>query len=123
MSLFNDSRNITIIQGSYIINHEGNISRETILSEKVITVKPRTIIIPEKLNLSDFVSVPINFSFNQLMAEFEVNSSSSYIVETSLPLPYGGIVVNNGKILGLNGLGQYIFTSNGKLTISINKVL
>lgn len=119
ISLFNDSKNVTILQGSYIINHEGNIIHETILSEKDITVKPWTIIIPEKLNLSDFVSVPINFSFNQLMAEFEVNSNPSYIVETSLPLPYGGIEVNNGKILGLNGFGQYVFESNGRLTISI----
>lgn len=119
IALFNESRNITLLQGSYIINHEGNIIHLYLQSEKNISIKPWTIVIPESINLLELVSAPVNFSFNQLMAEFEVNSKPSYIVESSLPLPYGGIEVKGGKALGLNGFGQYIFTANGKLSVSI----
>ncbi|ARM76129.1 hypothetical protein [Acidianus manzaensis] len=119
ISLFNESRNITILKGTYIINYEGNITRIDITHDENLSIKRWTIIIPSNVNLSDLVSAPINFSFNQLMAEFTVYSNKGYLVETSLPLPHGGIIVNNGKALGTNGFGQYIFTSDGGIAISI----
>lgn len=119
IEIFNESRNVTILQGSYIIDYNGNISTFSLSGEENISIKPWTIIIPKDINIREFESIPINFSFNQFMAEFSVNNNPGYLVETSLPLPYGGIIVNNGKALGVNGFGQYVFTSDGKLTISI----
>jgi hypothetical protein len=119
IELFNESKNVTIIQGSYIIDHNENITTLNLSSEENISVKAWTIIIPKDINIHELESIPINFSFNQFMAEFDVNTNSRYLVETSLPLPYGGIIVNNGKALGINGFGQYVFTSDGKLIISI----
>ncbi|WP_232048975.1 hypothetical protein [Sulfuracidifex tepidarius] len=119
MSLFNKTMNITILQGAYIIDHKGNISHLNVLNNEKLSVKSWSMIIPENLNLTEFISTPINFSFDQLKAEFNIDSNSDYLVETSLPLPYGGIQVNGGKLLGTNGFGQYILISNGKLTVSI----
>ncbi|BCU68769.1 hypothetical protein [Stygiolobus caldivivus] len=119
MSLYNGTRNVTILSGNYIIDDEGNITHLAVISKENVTVKPWTMIIPENVSLTELVSIPINFSFNQLMAEFTAYSNSGYLVETSLPLPYGGIEVSNGKALGVNGFGQYIFSSSGILTISI----
>ncbi|WP_206194163.1 hypothetical protein [Saccharolobus solfataricus] len=119
IEIFNESKNATILQGSYIIDHNGSISTFSLSGEENISIKPWTIIIPNDINIREFESIPINFSFNQFMAEFSVNNNPGYLVETSLPLPYGGIIVNNGKALGVNGFGQYVFTSDGKLTISI----
>ncbi|WP_218261517.1 hypothetical protein [Saccharolobus shibatae] len=118
ISLYNETKNVTILPGSYIID-EGYINNLTVTSKENISVKPWAMIIPEIINLPALISTPINFSFNQLMAKFDVNSNSGYLVETSLPLPYGGVEVNNGKALGVNGFGQYIFSSDGGLTISI----
>ncbi len=119
IEIFNESKNATILQGSYIIDHNGSISTFNLSGEENISIKPWTIIIPKDVNIREFESISINFSFNQFMAEFSVNNDPGYLVETSLPLPYGGIIVNNGKALGVNGFRQYVFTSDGKLTISI----
>ncbi|BBG23193.1 hypothetical protein IC006_0477 [Sulfuracidifex tepidarius] len=119
ISLFNESANLTVLHGSYIIDQKGNISNIDILNKEKLNVRPWTIIIPENLNLANLVSKPINFSFNQLTAQFSIKSSPDYLVETSLPLPYGGVQVSNGKTLGTNVFGQHVLISKGKSTVSL----
>mgnify|MGYP001772822278 CR=1 FL=1 len=119
ISFYNETKNVTILHGSYLLVTEKNVTNLSVLSAENITVNTWTLIIPKSINLEDLVSTPINFTFNQLMAEFTAYSKPGYIVETSLPLPYGGIEVNNGKALGINGFGQYVFYSNGTMAISI----
>ncbi|XDF44297.1 hypothetical protein AB1303_13760 [Saccharolobus solfataricus] len=119
LSLFNGSENVTFLQGSYIVDFNGNVTHEIITKEENVSVKPWTIVIPLQINISKLVSKPIGFSFNQFMAQFYVNSKSGYLVETSLPFPNGGIEASNGKILGKNGFGQYIISSEGRMTVQI----
>ena len=119
ISLYNDTMNVTVLEGNYIVVANGNVTRLSVGSEANLTVRPWTMIVPESVNLSEFRSYPLNFSFNQFMAQFTVNSDPGYLVVSSLPLPNGSVETSNGKALGVNGFGQYVFVANGELTISI----
>ena len=119
ISLYNDTMNVTVLEGNYIVIANGNMTRLTVGSEANLTVRPWTMIVPESVNLSELRSYPLNFSFNQFMAQFTVNSDPGYLVVSSLPLPNGSVETSNGKALGVNGFGQYVFVANGELTISI----
>ena len=119
ISLYNNTMNVTVRQGNYIVIANGNVTRLAVGSEANLTVRPWTMIVPETINLSELRSYPLNFSFNQFMAQFTVNSDPGYLVVSSLPLPNGSVETSNGKALGVNGFGQYVFVANGELTISI----
>ncbi|MBB5254996.1 hypothetical protein [Sulfurisphaera ohwakuensis] len=117
MAFFNESTNVSISPGKYIILN--GTTTEKYLSG-IIHVNPNTLIIPSNINLSKLISYPLNFSFNQLTASFTVNVKPGYIIETSLPLPNGGVIANGGKILGQNVFGQTVFSSNSNtVTLSI----
>ena len=119
ISLYNDTMNVTVLKGNYIVITNGNVTRLTVENETNLTVRPWTMLIPEAINLSELRSYPLNFSFNQFMAQFTVNSDPGYLVVSSLPLPNGSVETSNGKALGVNGFGQYVFVANGELIISI----
>ena len=119
ISLFNETMNVTVLEGNYIVIANGNMTRLAVGSEANIIVRPWTVIVPESVNLSELRSYPLNFSFNQFMAQFTVNSDPGYLVVSSLPLPNGSVEVSNGKALGVNGFGQYVFVANGELVIWI----
>ncbi|ACR41596.1 hypothetical protein [Saccharolobus islandicus] len=117
MAFFNESLNVSVSPSEYIIL---NGTRTERYLSGVIHVSPNTLIIPASINLSKLVSYPLNFSFNQLTASFTVNVKPGYIIETSLPLPNGGVIANGGKILGQNVFGQTVILSNSNtVTLSI----
>ena len=119
ISLYNETKNVTVLQGNYTVIANGNVIHLAVQGETNIIVRPWTMVIPGSVNLSELRSYPLNFSFNQFMTQFTVNSDPGYLVMSSLPLPNGSVETSNGKSLGVNGFGQYIFVANGKLTISI----
>ncbi|WP_016732205.1 hypothetical protein [Saccharolobus islandicus] len=117
MAFFNESLNVSVSPSEYIIL---NGTRTERYLSGVIHVSPNTLIIPVSINLSELVSYPLNFSFNQLTASFTVNVKPGYIIETSLPLPNGGVIANGGNILGQNVFGQTVILSNSNtVTLSI----